>query len=151
MGTDLGTPFDIYWRGRPPHMLAEDVPVWYRFLETWGHAFERLYYDVCVGGVTLSEERKKDSMWRMWRKTTAKRIDAIGETKDQVWIIEVADRPGLRALGQVQVYRSLWIEDPAIAKPEKMVIVCQTLDTDLGAAAAQNGVLLFVMPDKTAP
>ena len=132
-------------------MLAEDVPVWYRFLEVWGHLFKRLYYDVCVGGVTLSEERKKDSMWRMWRKTTAKRIDALAELQGEVWIIEVAARPGLRALGQVQVYRSLWIEDPAIAKPEKMVIVCQTLDSDLGAAAAQNGVLLFVMPDKTAP
>ena len=130
-------------------MLAEDVPVWYRFLEVWGHLFERLYYDVCVGGVTLSATAKENPMWRMWRKTTAKRIDVLAELSNEVWIIEVADRPGLRALGQVQVYRSLWIEDPAIAKPEKMVIVCQTLDTDLGAAAAQNGVLLYVMPEKT--
>lgn len=150
MGTDLGRPFDIYWRGRPPHMLAEDVPVWYRFLETWGSRFERLYYDVCVGGVTLSEERKKDPMWRMWRKTSAKRIDALAETKDAVWIVEVADRPGLRSLGQLQVYRSLWIEDPKILKPEWMVLVCQYLDTDLGAAAAQNGVLIYVMPEKPA-
>jgi hypothetical protein len=127
-------------------MLAEDVPVWYRFLEQWGHLFKNLYYDVCVGGVTLSEEKKADPMWRMWRATTAKRIDALAETPTETWIIEVADRPGLRALGQLQVYRSLWIEDPKILKPEKMVLVCQDLDTDLGAAAAQNGVLLYVMP-----
>lgn len=129
-------------------MLAEDVPVWWRFLETWGHLFNKMYYDVCVGGVTLSPERQADSMWRMWRASTAKRIDVLAETDTEVWIIEVADRPGLRALGQLQVYRSLWLEDPKIMKPEKMVLVCQTLDTDLGAAAAQNGVLLYVTPLK---
>lgn len=132
-------------------MLAEDVPVWYRFLDTWGFLFNKLYYDVLVGGVYLSQAAKQDPMWRMWRQTTAKRIDALAETSDAVWIIEVADRPGLRALGQIQVYRSLWLEDPAIPKPEVMVLVCQTLDTDLGAAAAQNGVQIYVMPEPGAP
>lgn len=127
-------------------MLAEDVPVWYRFLKKWGASFQNLYYDVLLGGPRLTPDQEKDPYWRMWRSNTSKRADAIAETSNQVWIIEVAKTPGLRAVGQLQVYRSLWIEDPKISKPESVVLVCQDVDTDLLASAAMYGILIYVMP-----
>jgi len=146
MPTDLGRQYDTLWRGVPPHMLKTDVPVWYGFLDRWGHLFERLYYDVLVGGPRLSQKQQADPLWRMWRANASKRIDVIGETRDQVWIIEVAQRPGLRAVGQCLVYRSLWIEDPKIAKPEVLVLVVEQLDTDLIASAARYGIRTYVIP-----
>lgn len=146
MPTDLGQRYAVDWRGTPPYMLATDVPVWYRFLEQWGHLFQALYYQCLVGGPWYTQEQLLDPMLRMWRATTSKRIDALAETENEIWIIEVAKSPGLRAVGQLQVYRALWVEDPKIAKPEKMVLVCEHVDTDLIAAAAMYGILVYVTP-----
>lgn len=130
-------------------MLKTDVPVWYRFLEKWGAPFVNLYYDVLLGGPFLSPEQEQDPYWRGWRANISKRADAIAELRDSVWIIEVAQRPGLRAVGQLQVYRSLWIEDPKIRKPESVLLVCQDIDKDLLASAAKFGILIYVMPAPT--
>lgn len=127
-------------------MLNQDVPIWYRFLETWGHLFERLFYDVLLGGPIVPEIYTDDRYWKMWRANLSKRADAVAETKDEVWIIEVADTPGLRSVGQLMVYRSLWIEDPKIMKPERAVLVCNAIDTDLIASGARYGMLVYVMP-----
>lgn len=149
MPTTLGKVYPVDWRGRPPHMLQEDIPVWYRFLEKWGQIFTDLYYDVLLGGIWLTPEQQKDSMWVMWRANTAKRADAIAETPDSVWIIEVASHPGLRALGQLLTYESLWLEDPKITKPAVMVLVCETVDTDLFAAAIRHGIQIYLTPAPT--
>lgn len=146
MPTLLKKPYDIFWRGSPPHMLNSDIPVWYRFLEKWGHLFINLYYDSLLGGPTLSPEQERDKYWIMWRANTSKRADAIAELTDQVWIIEVAQRPGLRAIGQLMTYLALWCEDPAILKPEVPVLVCEFVDTDLIASAAKYGIRVYVTP-----
>jgi len=145
MPTTLRQKYSIEWRGNPPHMLPPDIPVWYRFLDTWGHEIIALYYDCLLGGPFLTPEEEKDPVKKSWRYVNAKRPDAIAETQKEVWIIEVAANPGLRAMGQVVAYQSLWLEDPKIAKIERPVLIVETLDTDLGAACARMGVLIFVV------
>ncbi len=145
MPTTLGQNFKIDWRGDPPHMLRPDIPVWYRFLKTWGHEIVNLYYDCLLGGPYLSPGEEEDPIKKSWRYINAKRPDAIAETREEVWIIEVSANPGLRAMGQVVAYQSLWLEDPKIAKIERPVLVVETLDTDLGAAVARLGVRIFVV------
>lgn len=146
MPTDLGRKFLTDWRGTPPHMLAADIPVWYRFLTTWSFLFQSLYYDCFVGGPSYTPEQLKDPYLRMWRANSSKRIDALAVTADQVWIIEVASNPGLRSIGQLQVYRALWLEDPKIDKIEIPVLVCESVDQDLISASAKYGILTYVMP-----
>ena len=144
MPTELGKRFTIDWRGRPPHMLTPDIPVWYRFLERYGPYFQALYYDCLLGGPFLSPEQEKDPMQKMWRFNTAKRADAIAETDTETWIIEVASYPGLRAVGQLQVYRTLWLEDPKIDKPDKILLVCERIDADLAAACGKYGIQVYI-------
>lgn len=127
-------------------MLATDIPVWYRFLEKWGFQFTALYYDVLLGGPILSPAQEDDPMWRMWRSSTSKRADAIAELPGELWIIEVAQRPGLRSIGQLMTYMALWTEDPKITKIEVPVLVCEALDTDLIASAAKYGISTYVTP-----
>jgi len=124
-------------------MLDPDIPVWYRFLEKYGPYFQALYYDCLLGGPFLSKEQLEDPLWRMWRFNTSKRADAIAETTDEVWIIEVAAYPGLRTLGQLQTYLTLWLEDPKIAKIERLVLVCERIDQDLGAACGKFGIQVY--------
>ena len=145
MPTDLGQTYSLDWRGDPPHMLKVDVPIWYRFLEKYGAPFLKLYYDCLLGGPYLTPDQMKDPYLKDYRLLNSKRADAIAELKDQVWIIEVAKEPGLRALGQVQVYRALWLRDPKIMKPEKVVLVSDRINPDLLDAAGMYGVQTFLV------
>jgi len=140
MPTTLGPEYSTSWRGRYPHMLRQDYPVWNHFLSTYSKDFIRLFYDVRVGGPSLSIPNLEPSMKRMWYDINAKRIDCIAEKQDLIWIIEVADRPGLRAVGQLCTYCALWFEDPAILKPAVGVLVCEDLDPDLAKGLFMYGM-----------
>jgi hypothetical protein len=141
MPTELGNPFSPLWRGSYPHMLKEDMPVWNRFLDRNPALYDRIYYDVRVGGVMPGPEYGDEKMRRMFWQNTAKRIDALGETKDTLELIEVATRPGLRAVGQLQTYIALWFEDPKLLpKTITPVLVCQGIDEDLARSLNFYGV-----------
>ncbi|KKN32656.1 hypothetical protein LCGC14_0811790 [marine sediment metagenome] len=143
MPTELGRPYALSWRGKPPHMLQPDIPVWYAFLEKWGSQFLNIYYDCLLGGPDLTPEELKDPMKKMERYLASKRADVIAELENEAWIIEVTFDAGLRSLGQVQTYRTLWIRDPKITKPEKVVIVCRRISPDFLDTASMYGILVF--------
>jgi len=126
-------------------MLKPDIPVWWRFLEKYGSPFLKLYYDCLLGGPFLDAEELKDPYKKDWRILNSKRADAIAELEHEVWIIEVAKEPGLRALGQVQTYTALWLRDPKIMKIEKAVLVADRINQDLLDAAGMYGVLVFLV------
>lgn len=129
--TILGPKYTTDWRGKPPHMLAPDIPVWYRFLDKWKEKFLTLYYDSLLGAPELSAEEENDSMKVMWRALTSKRSDVIAVLKDEIWIIEVTDYAGMRTLGQLLTYHTLWVQNPPIDKPEKLILVATAVDPNL--------------------
>jgi hypothetical protein len=145
MPTELGEPFAITWRGDPQQMLPPDVPLWHLFLDRYAGNFERFFYNVRVGGPDMTSIDADEAMKKMWYASTAKRIDAIGEKKDEIWIIEVASSPYLRAVGQSLSYLFLWNEDPKIDKPAKMVLLCYFIDSDLERILKHYGVMIVKM------
>lgn len=145
MPTNLGRSYPLTWRGNPPYMLDTDVPVWYRFLEKYGAPFINLYYEVRVGGPFLTPLEAKDPLKKDWQMLLQKRLDALAELKDEVWIIEVNAEANLRSLGQVITYQTLWLRDPKIPKIERLILVGQNIDPDLIDAAGQHGVQVYVV------
>ena len=145
MPTDIGKPYPLTWRGKPPHMLDRDIPVWYRFLEKFGDPFTALYYDVLLGGPFLTPEEKKDPLKRDWQYLLSKRMDVLAELRDEIWIIEVVHVCGMRSLGQVQTYHALWLQDPKIDKPPVKVLVTETIDEDLLSSAGVQGISVFII------
>jgi len=145
MPTLLGRKYALDWRGDPPHMLKPDIPVWYRFMTVYGHLFINLWYDCLLGAPLLTPQEEKDPLKVMWRHNLARRADAIAETHDRVWIIEVAADPGLRSIGQLLAYRVLWIRDPVIGKPENLILVAATLEPNLMDAASAYGIHLYII------
>jgi len=127
-------------------MLFPDIPVWYEWLQIYGGFISNLYYDCLVGGPWLPEEKARDKLVSQWAYNISKRIDAVAEVGDEVWIIEVSTSPGLRAVGQLLCYWALWAEDPKILKRERLVLVCSACDRDLLACAARYGIVTYVMP-----
>lgn len=140
MPTELGQPYEITWRGAPQQMLPSDVPLWNLFLDKYASKFQRFFYNVRVGGPSFEGLKVDLAMAKMWYASTAKRIDAIGEKKDEIWIIEVASSPYLRAVGQCLTYHFLWDLDPKINKPVKDVLLCYHLDSDLEKVLKHYGV-----------
>ena len=146
MPTELGEPFEITWRGDPQQMLPADVPLWHRFLDRYASNFERFFYNVRVGGPDVSTIEGDEVLKRMWYLNTAKRIDAIGEKENEIWIIEVASSPYLRAVGQMLTYHFLWNLDPKINKPVKDVLLCYYLDSDLEKVLKHHKVEVLTIP-----
>ena len=146
MPTDLGEPYAITWRGDPPQMLPPDVPLWHLFLDRYASNFERFYYNVRVGGPDISSIKADLAIAKMWYASTAKRIDVIAEKKKEIWIIEVASAPYIRAVGQCLTYPFLWMLDPKIPKPALMVLVCYYIDADLERVLKHHRVLIIKIP-----
>lgn len=144
MPTELGRKYSTRWRGKPPHMLSPDIPVWYRFLSKYGAYFNALYYDCLLGGPILTEQDKTDPMKRMERALICKRADAIAELDDDVWIIEVSASPGMRALGQLVTYKTLWLEDVKIKKPVRMILVAEQIDPDVSRSYKPYDIILYL-------
>jgi hypothetical protein len=126
-------------------MLAPDIPVWYRFLQEWENQFQSLYYDSLLGGPLLTPTEEQDRMGRMWRALTSKRADAIAELQDEVWLIEVAEHPEMRAVGQLITYEALWLEDPKINKPLRKVLVADSIDPDVATGLRAVNVTLHLV------
>lgn len=112
-------------------MLSPDFPVWDRFLDEYAGRIQKIYYDVRVGEGGTNLEDYDEKMARMYRAVSAKRLDALVEFEDEVWLVEVASGPGLRALGQLATYIVLYNQDPKIPKKTIPVLVCDALDPDL--------------------
>lgn len=145
MPTSLGQEFSTSWRGKPPHMLQPDIPIWYRFLEEWAPHFINLYYDCLLGGPEIDPDIEESNMDYMWRALTSKRADAIAELQDEVWLIEVSAYPGMRALGQLLTYHTLWMQDPKIDKPVKMLLVADQIDPDVRMSYGPYGIRLHLV------
>ncbi len=145
MPTTLGHEYSTSWRGKPPHMLAPDIPIWYRFLEQHADQFNKLYYDCLLGLARAPKNLPGDAMARMSRALLSKRADAIAETSDETWLIEVSASPGMRALGQLLTYHELWKQDPQISKPIRLVLVADQLDPDISLTYAPHDISVFVV------
>lgn len=145
MPTSTGKSYETNWRGQPPHLLEVDVPVWYEFLNHHAPDVVKLYYDVYVGGHDFTPEQLKDPFQRMWYRNTAKRIDAVIETENEVWLIEVATYLAIRAIGQAMSYQVLWSQDPKIDKIERPVLVGKYMDADLLGVAGKLGIRVFLV------
>ena len=121
-------------------MLVEDIPIWNTFLDQYSSLFERLFYDVRVGGVWPTDPTLNYKIQEMYYNVTAKRIDVVAELTNEVWIIEVAHQPGLRAVGQLMSYVALWYDNPGLSKPAVGVLVARSIDSDLKRALEIYGL-----------
>jgi hypothetical protein len=127
-------------------MLPADVPLWHLFLDHHAWEFDQFYYNVRVGGPDISTLDADLAIAKMWYASTAKRIDAIAEKKNEIWIIEVASAPYIRAVGQCVTYPFLWNLDPKISKPVTMVLLCYYIDTDLERVLKHHKVRVIIVP-----
>lgn len=132
-------------RRRYPHMLGEDVAVWERFVGKFPGRFDSVDYDWRVGDGVAVDPEWDEAYVRMARMLSQKRIDVVGWNGGAATIVEVKDRAGLSALGQVEGYRILFVRDfPTLGTPG-VLLVCGRISPDDAAVMVRSGIPVEVV------
>jgi hypothetical protein len=128
-----------------PHMLPADVLVWERFLDKHAAEFSGFDYDVHVGGEVEREVGWTQEVYTMALSLASKRIDVVGYRGNETWIIEVKPVAGVTAIGQLVMYRDLYIRD---FRPDRVIVcalVCENLSLDEKWQLDKLGFKYFVV------
>jgi hypothetical protein len=155
-------------RGVYPGLLGTSVDLWRKWLQLYQGKFEAFYYNVRVGAGVRPPAGTTPEMARDWWAQTCLRIDAVGEREDQTWVIEIAERPSTKILGQLQLYSHITplyqgqnaqrldvISNrnatdfllPTMIRPVIIpALVCRYLGSDFAATIVKAGIYTFQFP-----
>ncbi len=132
-------------RTRYPHMMADEARIWTRYLETTDLVFEKITYDLHLGAGVLPLPGDPEYMRRLLSAVTKKRVDALGETKEDIWIFEVKPRISMSALGQLVTYFELYQEEYRPTKPLMLAAIGEREAPDIRAAFELHAVNIILV------
>lgn len=133
----------VSFRGAYPHMAKLDAAVWTRFLDAWSGDFLGFYYDVALGGSIIEGLPLTEAEALGWQYNTALKIDAVGLTESQAWVIEVRPRATVSALGSALCYSLVMERDQVTELALLPVIVCESIQPDVAWACERVGVTVI--------
>jgi hypothetical protein len=131
---------------RYPHMGPNDVRVWAVALMLGLVKFERVEYDVRLGGAGADLVDKEHVHKAMWETLLRKRVDVVGWNGLTPTVIEVKPVAGFAALGQCIGYRYLWRKEKPETKDPRAMCVCAIADPDLASVFACEDVQVVALP-----
>lgn len=127
-----------------PHMLAEDIGVWSKYLRAPIVPILKLWYDIHVGGgieVRLdATEIEKGVALGVGRK----RIDVVCKVGGGYWVVEIKPFASMLAVGQALCYTRLFTSAFYPDGDVFPVVVCDSADEDLRDAYDDFGVAVIV-------
>ena len=144
----------LYYLGRrrgikikPPfaHFKPHEVEIMAAFLN------QRLLDGVYRFDVRLFPEaiepapEAEPEMYFAWYMLRAKRIDAVCETVDAIWLLEVKDVLRPSAIGELLTYRALYDRQFHPLKPLRMGVVCGEDDELVRPACEEQGIRVWVL------
>jgi len=133
----------VSFRGAYPHMAKLDAAVWTRFLDARAPEFLGFAYDVALGGLRVEGLNLSDAEVLGGQYNTALKIDVVGLTASQAWIIEVRPRATVSALGSALTYALVAERDEVFDLELVPVIVCESIQPDVAWACAKVGVTVI--------
>lgn len=123
--------------------------MWTDVLNHIGERFTAVWYDVKVGQATTVacdvpawEQRIREGCW-------GKRIDAIVQEGVTMWVVEVKPYGNHAALGQVLLYRDLFVRRHPEYQDVRMAIACSSVDEDLSGVLTRYHVSTWIPVDHT--
>lgn len=87
----------------------------------YGDNFLGFDYDLHVGHGLKPGPDKPPNIQGMWLSLTQKRIDITGYRENEIWLIEIKDRPMSASIGQIISYDILYRID---FKPQVPIVLC---------------------------
>ncbi len=134
-----------------PHLLPHDIEVWEADLAARPNAYLRIEYDVRVGRGRDPGPDFSDDIRRHTCDLSCRRIDAVGHAVDHIDIIEITQRAGLKALGQLAGYPLLYALTFKPTLPLRQVLVAAELGTDMVEIFSLANLTVFLYPERIQP
>lgn len=114
-----------------PHMKQYEIEIWKRFLRQHGKGFTDFKYDVHVGkGIGIVPGYDKVTQ-DMAIHLSQKRIDVVAYRGARAFIVEIKDRAGMSAIGQLVAYKRLYEEKYGPGTIAGLAIVARDIDPDI--------------------
>lgn len=133
-------------RSSYPGLNTTSVNLWRTFLKYYEDAFAAYAYNVHVGqGIQAPAYLTPDEA-ALWKQLTQKRIDVVAERLGETWIIEIVERPGLAAVGQLIGYEHLGKIYLQTQENVRTALICAYLGHDMASIFSAQGVLVFYFP-----
>lgn len=126
-------------------LSADDQIVWDRFLLLHGSRIQSAQFQVKVGKGARPWPAGAGPEPPDWAALTSKRIDVVAMTDVGLTLIEVKPRASFTALGQLLVYRDLYVAEK---KPTSLVglwVVAEFGDADLLPTFLRFGVAVHTV------
>ena len=127
------------------HMKPGDVLLWERFIPLFPDMYDKVQYDVPVGEGPLFDTLITEETGAHDERLYKRKIDVVGFKGGEIDIIEVKPKAGPAAIGQVLMYRNLYIKDYKPPKYPKCVIITDTITNDVAEFAASSEVQMVVV------
>jgi len=123
-----------------PGLLPREILVLKSWLRLHEAEYDRFDYNIRIGtgfdpGPTVS-----DSMRQMAIANSQKRIDAAAFKGNEVTLIEVKDRVGFSAIGQLIGYMHMWQADHPNDPAPKLILVANRTQADISLVASRAGI-----------
>ena len=134
---------------RFPHLLAPDAILWQQFLDSYGAQFNYFDYDIRVGEGRDPGNEHPQNIRDMAITLSQRRIDAVGYAPDRIYIFEITQEAGLKALGQLSAYPILYERTFAPDRPLSPIVVCRSFATDAQPAYTRAGIGFYLIPAPT--
>ncbi len=128
-----------------PHMIDSEIRVWENFMNKFPDRFDSVDYDFRVGNGVVLPEYLGSEWGRMAKMLSQKRIDVIGWNGDSPTIIEIKERVGLSAMGQVLGYKTLFRREFLNFPDPELLIICERISGDDQDVLNDNGIPVFVV------
>ncbi len=114
-----------------PQLSPAEVDILKAWLRVHEKDFDRFHFNVRVGkgldpGPTYDDATRAQSMFN-----TKKRIDAVAYKGAQAVVVEVKDRAGTTALGELLTYETLYVADHPNENAPMLLLVANTLQPDM--------------------
>ena len=145
MKPELGSPFSPEWEGIPPAMPTGDLGIWLRYRTQLVGMYDKVYFNVRVGEPVPIPEGLPPEIEKMAIETSRRRIDVVAEGILDWLLIELKFQASADALGQILMYRALWLSDPPDNRPVSMAIVSDRENKDLKIACQFYNIKLIVV------
>lgn len=128
-----------------PHLKPEEIAIWERFITKYPAQFSEVFYDVVVGEGAKVPEIQEENFRRDIRYLSAKKIDVVGKTYSDIWIIELRKRAGIEIVGKLMSYVQLYKEKFMPVENVVGVLVTDEEMPDIRNLCQNFGVLLFIV------
>ena len=114
------------------------------FLSAHGAEYDRLSFSVRVGVGLTPDPSHLPGIQKNTVDSSRKRIDILLWQGDQPTIAEVKQRVNPAALGQLQTYRHLWLEENPDAREPRLIAIGRTSDGDTLRVLTAAGVTVYL-------